>query len=183
MTNKRKLQLLTGLLALNSLLLGLVLFLLFAAVGCVSTALDQEVSRRSFPTITEWAVNFRPQDLISTWSLVIAVVSTSLFIGLLSKCIFQNTLGVLFYLTAHSCIWLMAGAYFLFFVMAVAYSHIHVYGSLYEAGHEPPPAPSMLTPPLIDSRLWLAASLVYLLVLVGCAMRLVRTFKTNNPIH
>ncbi len=161
MTDKRTKQILTGALILNSLLLGLMLFFLFAAVSCISTVLDQESSYKAFPSITEWAVNFRPKNLISTLSLIIVVVATSLFVGLSLKRSVQDISGIFLYFTIHSSLWLLAGAYFLFFVMAVAFSYIHVGGGLYTASNAPPPPPSMIATPSVDSRIWLAAALAY----------------------
>jgi hypothetical protein len=65
--------------------------------------------------------------------------------------------------------------------MAVAFSYIHISGSLYEAGHAPPPPPSMITSPSVDSRVWLAAAVVYSLGLLVCGIFLMRRHKGLIP--
>jgi hypothetical protein len=177
MTDKRTEQFLTAALIMNSLLLGLMLFFLFAVLGSISTILDQESRYRSFPSITEWAVNFRPKDLTSTLSVIAAVVSTSLFVGLAFRGCKQNSSIALLYFAVHSCLWLLAGAYFFFFVTAVTFSRIHVGGGLYAAANALPPSPSIVTAPCISSHIWLVAAVVYSLGLVICGIILTRRHK------
>jgi hypothetical protein len=174
---------LIGALILNSLLFGVMLFFLFAAVGSVSVVLDQQLTYRSLPTVTEWAVNFRPKDLISTLSLIIAAIATSLFVGLSLRGTLISGQSALLYLTVHSSLWLLAASYFLFFVMAVAFSQIHIHGDLYAAGHGPQ-RPTMIAPSLIASWLWLAAALIYSLGLLLCGIFFTRRHKAaSNPAH
>jgi hypothetical protein len=178
MTERPASRPLTALLILNSMLLGVMLFFLFAALWCVSTVLDQQVGQRAFTVLTEWAVNFRPKDYISMFSWIIAAVATSLFAGLALKSELESGRSTALYLLIHCSIYSLMGAYFLFFVMAIASSYIHIGGELYQTGHGPPPRPTMIASPMIDSRIWFAVSIIYSLALLMSGIRLARRQRT-----
>jgi hypothetical protein len=182
-TDRCRSRFLVGTLVLNSILLGLLVFLICDAVGVLCAVVDQDFwGGLPAPTVTDWVFEYRPKDLVATLSLAWAVTATCIFLSLSFAKDPEPPSGVAVCISWMLTFCLLAACYFVFSIMALAWSKIKIIMDMGPAMEKRLQYSHLhhLPLPLIDSSVWAIAALAYSVCLLVFGKVLKRRKKAQN---
>lgn len=178
-TDKCRSRFLVGTLVLNSILLGLLVFLVCDAVAMLCAVVDQDFwGAAAAPAITDLVFKYRPRDLVATLSLAWAVTATCLFLSLTFSDNGPSS-GAAVCLSGMLAFCLLIACYFVFCIAALAVPKIKLVMDMGPA-MEKRLQYSHLNhlPPLIDSSIWGILAVAYSVGLFVFGMVLKRRKRT-----
>jgi hypothetical protein len=176
MRDEKRSPLVTGVLILNSLLLGVMVIALFISLAAVSLIVDQEIGGwRGVTEYTQWVFDHTPRHPFSMISISVAVTVTSLFFSLAFPSDNERGERTRNHLLFIATFCLIAAIYFFVSIAGILTSLVVVYGDLTGAGQTPPVhahSSMHLNVYFMSSPFWLFAAGAYSLALLIIGIRL-----------